>query len=186
VTIKKQDIERYWVFDWLDRHRISTVEAVRLLLSNSVAFDELKRAAATAVSQFGKTVPQGESVLVGRGIDLSGQLDCFDPSWRKQQAQRLFNKVWHYFDKVVIEDSIAHELALHEGDKQIPNWLVAHLEVLIYLREIGAEPLLEFRLKPPPCQVHLAQHVKEASLSRVLKEKNQLVNSIAKETTFAL
>jgi hypothetical protein len=143
-----QSEEKYWVFEWLDRHRISSVRAVRLLLANPVAFDDLRQAADKAISQFGKMPPLGEAVLAGRGIDLSGQLDCFAPDWRKQQAHRLFNKVWHYFDRIVIEDSIAHEMALHRDDVRVPKWLLAHLEVLLYLRQIGAEPLLVFRLKP--------------------------------------
>ena len=159
-----QNGEKYWVFDWLDRHRVSSIDAVRLLLRNPVAFDDLRRAAEAAVKQFGKAISPGESVLAGRGIDLSRQLDCFAPSWRKQQAQRLFNKVWHYFDSIVVEDSIAHELAMHEGEPGMPKWLLEHLEVLLYLRDIGAESLLAFRLKPPPCRLHLAQHVEEASL----------------------
>jgi hypothetical protein len=178
--------EKYWVFDWLDRHRASSIGAVRLLLCNPVAMDDLRQGADTAIREYGKAVAPSESVLAGRGIDLSGQLDCFAPDWRKQQAQRLFSKVWHYFDRIVIEDSIAHEFALHRNDSEIPEWLLSHLEVLLYLRQIGAEPLLAFRLKPPPCQVHLAQHVGEASLSLVLRSENRVAKSLAKKAEVVL
>lgn len=181
-----QNGEKYWVFDWLDRHRVSSIDAVRLLLRNPVAFDDLRRAAEAAVKQFGKAISPGESVLAGRGIDLSRQLDCFAPSWRKQQAQRLFNKVWHYFDSIVVEDSIAHELAMHEGEPGMPKWLLEHLEVLLYLRDIGAESLLAFRLKPPPCRLHLAQHVEEASLSRLLEAEDHVARSIAQKAPITL
>jgi hypothetical protein len=178
--------EKYWVVEWLDRHRVSSVEGVRLLLANPVAFEDLRRAAEIAIQQFGKPVPTGESVLAGRGIDLSGQLDCFAPDWRKQQTRRLFNKVWHYFDRIVIEDPIAHELALHKHDARIPRWLLSHFEVLLYLRQIGAETLLTFRLKPPPCQVHLTQHVEEASLSRLFTVEDRMARSMAKEAEITI
>jgi len=183
----KQDEQKYWVFDWLDRHRASTLDSVKLLLLNPVAVQELRQGAAAAIKQFGrKTHSKNESVLVGRGIDLSGQLDCFAPDWRRQQAHRLFNKVWHYFDKIVIEDAVAHELAHHAAEKELPKWLVSHLEVLLYLREIGAEPLLDFKLKPPPCQVHLSQHVKEASLSAILDAEDEVARSVAQRAEIVL
>ena len=78
-----QNGEKYWVFDWLDRHRVSSIDAVRLLLRNPVAFDDLRRAAEAAVKQFGKAISPGESVLAGRGIDLLGPTGLFCPKLEK-------------------------------------------------------------------------------------------------------
>jgi len=152
-----------------------------LIVANPVAMDELREGAEAALQQLWKPDPpaSGEAILAGRGIDLSGQMDCFSVDWRKIQARRLFSKVWHYFDRIIVEDSVAHELISQRGEGGIPKWLVEHMELLLYLREIGAEALIEFRLKPPACQLHVEQHAEEASLSRVLDAREDLARLIA-------
>jgi len=183
------DSGEYWVFDWLDRHRVMSVEQAELLLANPVAVGDLKTAAQQALRQFGHPVSEGDSVLAGRGIDLSGQLDCSHPSCRKKQVDRLFSRVWHYFDKIVVEDSIAHEVAMHwdEADAKKRNeWILSHIRVLLYVKQIGAESLLDFRLKPPPCQVHVLRHIEEASLTRVLEVETALVRAILRSAEITL
>jgi len=177
--------EEYWVFEWLDRHKARSMHKVRHLLLDPVALEDLRQGAQSALKKSARGFSDSESILAGRGIDLSGQLDCFVPDWRKEQAQNLFSKVWHYFDRIVIEDSIAHELTMHGDNPRLRKFLLWHFEVLLYLQEIGASPLLAFRPKPAPCEVHLARHVEEASLSEIIASEDEVVRMIVKKAAFA-
>lgn len=172
----------YWMFEWLDRHRVTTSEGAKLLLSNPVALNELRQIAQAADEQEPSSLESRDAVLAGRGIDLSGQLDCFHMKCRRLQVERLFSKVWHYFDVIVVQDSIAHEVAYHwqnpTNDRK--KWLLGRIAVLLYLREIGAESLLEFRTRPPGCLKHLKKHTTDAGLQRVLENEDAIVDEIAK------
>jgi hypothetical protein len=178
----------YWFFQWFEKHRVTTEHTAKLLLSNPVALNELRELAQMASTQTLAPLESTDAVLAGRGIDLSGQLDCLHIDCRRLQVQRLFSKVWHYFDVIVVQDSVAHEVA-HHWDSPTPamkKWLLGHIAVLLYLREIGAESLLEFRMRPPGCLEHLTKHTTDAGLQRVLEHEDALANEIAKAAQIEL
>jgi hypothetical protein len=53
----------------------------------------------------------------------------------------------HYFDRIIVEDSVAHELTVHwkeANHAEREKWILSHIDVLLYLREVGAEELVEF------------------------------------------
>jgi len=170
---------RYWVYDWLDENGITTVESARLLFADPVAVSDLRQRAERA-NQTQDVVPDGEtSILTGRGIDLSSQLDCNHWACRKRQVDLLFRQVWLYFDRIIVQDSIAHEVALHWDDlDNRRDWVLSHIQMLLYLREIKADSLLHFRVKPPGCVVHLKRHTEEAGLSHVFEFEDKLVREL--------
>lgn len=49
------------------------------------------------------------------------------------------------------------------------------------MREIGAESLLVFRQKPPPCELHVEQNAREVGLEKALDRLDALTDAIAPE-----
>jgi hypothetical protein len=180
--------ERYWLYDWLDEFHIQNVDTARLLLKNPAAVDELRSRASAARLPLPEARFAGEKILAGRGIDLSGRLDCDHPDCRRRQIETLFSRVWHYFDRIVVEDAVTHEVSAHweEGPSQVAEWVLSHVSVLLVLRELGADRLVEFREKPPACEVHLRQHALEAGLAGVLDSLEVLTDALQAESTFAV
>jgi hypothetical protein len=180
--------EKYWLYDWLDEFHIQTVDAAQLLLRNPVAVDELRLRASNARVPLAKTQFGGEQILAGRGIDLSGRLDCDHPDCRRRQIQTLFSHVWHYFDRIIVEDAVTHEVSAHwdDGPEQVVKWVLSHISVLLMLRELGAEELVDFREKPLPCEVHFRKHALEAGLADVLDSLDALAASLEAESAFAI
>jgi hypothetical protein len=123
----------------------------------------------------------GAALVAGCGLDLSGSLDCIAWECRKKQVDQLFQRVWHYFDRVVVvgpEPRGVPDSDTDEGFLQRDN-LESDLRLLAYLREIGAEPLISFRTKPAPCTVHIAEHAEEAELSAALPAVEELGEEVA-------
>jgi hypothetical protein len=89
--------ERFWVFDWLDDHNItSTAEALELLPKYRV-IDNLRM----RVEEWRKrhSVAAHRNVLslaAGTGIDLTGgDQVCPSPHCMRRQVDRLFKRAWH-------------------------------------------------------------------------------------------
>ncbi len=175
--------EQYWVSKWLDYHRVSTLDSARLLLENPVAIEDLRDRAANASKTSQAPVRCATSILAGREIDLSGRLSCTHIDCRKRQVDTLFSHVWHYFDQIVVEDAVAHEVSAHwdSPPRQRNEWLLGHIELLLYLKRIGAESLLEFREKPIPCEVHWQRHAKEAGLGGIIDSAKDLCSALLGE-----
>src|SRR6185436_14205500 len=78
---------------------------------------------------------------------------------------------------------ISHQFSHHwEWTKAHPqDMLLSHMEVLLYLQQIGAESLVEFREKPEACTVHPREHAKEAGIEGVFTSAKELVARLAKE-----
>ena len=182
----------YWLFDWLDEHEIRSKEGAKLLFANPVAVKDLRDRATKAIEAYGASLPFAgapTSIVAGRGIDLSGQLDCLHPACRRAQVETLFNRVWHYFDSIVVQDAVAHEVSVHRDDapsEKRTEWILFHVEVALYVREIKAESLLDFRMRPPACLKHLKRHAGEAKLSRALQGSRELALELAKSAEVVL
>jgi hypothetical protein len=175
----QKSARRYWVYEWLDEYKVCTVDAARLLLANPVALGDLaERARRSQEDQI--VFPEDKtSILTGRGIDLSGQLDCNHWECKKKQIDRLFRQVWLYFDEIIVQDTITHEVAYHwDNQEKRTDWLLSQIQVLLYLREIKADSLLRFLVKPPGCMLHLRKHTEEAGLSRAFEIEDAVVGEI--------
>lgn len=96
---------RYWAFDWLDAAKIdSETDLTRALASTSV-IEELRSVAFLKKSECRAPVDAGRTTLLAaRGIDLSGDLDCWHWECRLRQVNELLSRVWLYFGRVVVED----------------------------------------------------------------------------------
>jgi len=178
----------YWLFKWLDEHSATDLESAESLLSNSQAVEDLREKATAASESLRAPIQEGISVLAGRGLDLSGHLDCNAPSCRRRQVDDLFKHVWHYFDNIVVSDGVAHEVSKHwdAAPEQRNEWILSHIRVLLYLKQIGAETLVTFREKPTPCEEHWQKHAKDAGLQRVLRSGEELIPLLAQEAEIKL
>lgn len=168
----------FWAYQWMDTHGVNSLKKVRPALANKLALEQLKE-----LAELHNACPQDykAEIVAGRGIDLSGHLDCNAPECRKLQVDNLLRHVWHYFDRILVADALSHEVTHHWNPKsaELTEWLAGHLEVLLYLRSIGAEDLVVFHEKPPACEIHLARHAAEAGLPTNLDSNKQLLSELA-------
>jgi hypothetical protein len=90
-----------------------------------------------------------QSVLAGRGLDLSRELTCLMPGCRLQRVDEVFARVWHYFDQIVFCDDLGD--AIRSGTlhgEELSSQIDDDARVLLHIRDIGAEDLIGFRSKP--------------------------------------
>jgi hypothetical protein len=122
------------------------------------------------------------TILAGRAIDLSGSLDCLGWECIQKNVDELFNRIWHYFDRIVVVGASAHQIPQEfESEARVPLHLPAYIRLLLYLREIGAERFLLFRQKPPACTEHLKQHLAEVGIQNLENDAESVVPSLASE-----
>jgi hypothetical protein len=153
-----------------------------------VALSDLRERADSVLYTTEELPPGDESTIVaGRAIDLSGDLDCLGWECVQKQIDLLFKHVWHYFDRIVVVGPSANDIssAFH-NETDLPHHLHTYIRLLLYLRDIGAEDLLLFRQKRPPCQLHLKQHLKEAGIEGAEEQAESLMPRLAQEATIKL
>ena len=177
--------QQYWLYEWMDRNDVKDLPgAVRALASSSGAIS-LQQLAAQAERSHESPAPSGYSLLAGSAIDLSGQLDCYHPDCLKKKVDELITRIWHYFDKVVLSDTFAHQVSHHwEAFIKQPNErFLTNIQVLLYLRQLGADHLVDFRSKPRPCEDHWERHAADAGLQSALISAETLAASLAQDAT---
>ena len=178
--MKNQD--RFWVYDWLDTHGVDSVSKAKKVLASRSIVDKIPDFAEGARSR--KSSARDDfSIVAGRGLDLSGHLDCNSSACRLRQVDDLFRHAWHYFDHIVVADAMSHEISTH-WDAPLAarkTWLLSHIEVLLHLRRIGAEHLVIFREKPPPCELHWEKHATEVGLERILSGRDRLLDKMLRD-----
>jgi len=178
--------QKYWLRDWMHEHDVKSMRDARKALADDTALKRLQQYAHAAEAQ--QTVGvAANAVVAGRGIDLSNDLEC--PHWdcKRKQVDRLFGWVWHYFDQIAVTVASPLRYSKPEAVGASLNVLEGHLQMLLYLREIGAEDLLVFVQKPPECEVHALQHLREAGLDIDDAEEERLARDLllqAKLSTF--
>jgi hypothetical protein len=142
------DVSSYWLRQWMDAHGVVSVPSAQLVLArHSARADLIARAGVSDGT--GQGPDEGLTIVAGRALDLSGDLDVYAWDMMKQQVDELFHRVWHYFDRVLIvaadARAYAHPWANTEAfDREI----LLFVQLLLYLREIGAEDLVRFIVKP--------------------------------------
>jgi hypothetical protein len=173
---------QYWLFTWMAKYDVRSLDHAHKLLLQEGPMTDLRAMAESRATTRQASRPL-TSVLAGRGIDLSGQLDCNAASCRRRQADDLFHRVWFYFDKIVVADAVAHEITCHwtEPSDRFIKWLLSHIGTLLYLRDLGAEHLVEFHEKPIPCEEHWRRHAEEAGLTQLLRAADEIIPALVSE-----
>jgi hypothetical protein len=180
--------DRYWVFDWLEVVGVNTEEDIVRAVNDDGIMRELKAAAVANRDHARAALPRGVRVLAGRGLDLSGELDCWALEWRLRQVKRLLSRVWVYFDFVVVADWLTPELASESFvlTEQSRRRLVSDLSLLHQIWLSGAAPFLIFRSKPSACRTHLPERIKEFGLEHLEIRARELVPEIAKNSEISI
>jgi len=180
----------YWVYTWLDSHRIRTLDDARSQLAETGVLEDLKVNADLVIENWLASEPTARpsSLIAGAGIDLSGRLDCNATSCRRAQVDRLFRRAWHYFETIVARDAIAEDLRVHRScpDEEVIERLLPQFETVLMVREYGAEPLVEFAPRKPACFEHWRQHAKEAGMEDIALREEVMVDQLFSETDINL
>jgi hypothetical protein len=140
---------RHWLWDWMDENGISSVDAAERAMRRKNVLRDLRERAADWEPILGQAL-QGTSVIAGAGADLRSGLQCPRAACQKHSIDELFRRVWHYFDQIVLNDDITHDVAHHWNsatESEIRERFLTRLDVMLYLRQIGAENLVHFRQK---------------------------------------
>lgn len=177
----------YWLEEWLDENGIRTLPRAKTLLEDRVIRQDLHDRALASVGPLDELSDADGPILVaGRPMDLSGDLDCLHAECVKRQADGLFAKVLHYFDKIVVSAVDGSRFAallerLPDRDPAAYLEVLNRLEILLYLREIGATDFLIFRTKPALCEDHIRETLASAGVSDTSAEMERLREKFAKE-----
>jgi len=142
------DASSYWLRQWMDAHGVVSVPSAQVVLARQSARDDLI-ARAAAFDPAGEKPGEGPTIVAGRALDLSGDLDVYAWDMMKQQVDELFHRVWHYFDRVLIVGADARDYARPWANTEVfDRNILLFVQLLLYLREIGAEDLVRFIVKP--------------------------------------
>ena len=177
----------FWLRQWLDEYEITSARQARhLLRPHKRAVRRLREIAQSSASSAGSPSPQSgasRALLAGRGIDLSGDLDCCAAVCQRAEVDRLFGRVLHYFDEIIVAGPSARRYAesLESPDDDVLRAVAEHVTSLLYLREVGAEDLLVFAEKPPACEQHYRQHAGEVGLLELIDSAGPWIDRLAGE-----
>lgn len=177
-----------WLYPWFDEYAVTSVDRARRLIDDKPIRLDLESRAMAALRNRAPAESDGTALVAGRGLDLSGHLDCYGWECLRLQVDRLLVRVWHYFDKVVVVGPSARD-ALHLLEHPTPEAterFLTFVRLLLYVREIGAEELLTFREKPVACHVHWKKHARAAGLTDLPKLWQPWLRSIAKSGKFSI
>ena len=178
-------MSRYWLYNWLEVQGIASLRDAEARLQAPEVREFLKELALESRQDETPPVASGAAIVAGCGLDLSGYLDCSDDACRRFQVDRLFRQAWFYFDRIVVDDALTRYVADHWDGKSVQRELLSHIQVVLYLRSIGAEDLIEFREKRL-CSVHFERHLREAGLEGLLTEEEKWITYLSQDADVLL
>lgn len=155
---------KFWLYDWIDTLEIKHFSQAESLLQDAGLRKDLRNRISEVPFRPAKLSSDVPSIVAGRAIDLSGELDCFGWGCMKKQFDKLFSHVWHYFDQIVIVGPSAHAFTTQwdaKSEQLAVKRLLTYTRLLLYIREIGAEDLVVFTEKRPACEVHVEDQLGE-------------------------
>jgi hypothetical protein len=181
----------YWLLEWIELKDIKTPgDALRAL--GGEGYRELLETAERSLDAT-RPQPSSRAVVAGRTLDLSGKVTCIAPPCLKRQVDELLVRVWHYFDEVVVEglsaDLLVQTAKVEPAVDEVAVRVLSQVELLLYLREIGALDLLVFREKPHAfCADHFRQHAEELGIPAALDDAlaDEVVDYFAKTSTLEI
>lgn len=172
-------VSDYWLAQWLDDQGIENEGDLERRLS---APNALKSIEEHALRFLAPTTPlTGQAPIVaGSTLDLSGHMSCNHPDCLKLQVERLFGRVWHYFDEIVVTglDVPNPSAGYKPTDEEAADYLETvknHSQTLLFIRDSGAEDSLIFRPKRHFCVTH---GVARIGVSRILEEHDAYVEGL--------
>ncbi|MFF4967297.1 hypothetical protein [Streptomyces sp. NPDC001037] len=165
----------HWLYNWIDEFDIKNGDQASHLLSLPGPAERLHEIARNAPGWHEGDAPKGKSIVAGSTMDFSGRMNCSHSDCLQGQVDRLFSRVWHYFDSVVVEGPQADHYVRSLEDKSprelfgLDYLIIQDVSFLLRLRQLGVTNHLTFRSKPHAfCTHHIEQHAAEAGISHVI------------------
>ena len=168
-----------WFHDWLIENEITNKTEAHQAAKDRKLFSDLVSRAESP--QDDSIDPLGNhSLMAGRSFDLSGYLACGHPDCLTMQVNQLFTRVWHYFDRIAIVGPDAHLfldfLTETESADDIAEFVAGSAQPLFRIQEIGADSLVAWITKPPPCPFHWEEY-KNLSTYQLPKDVERAIAS---------
>jgi hypothetical protein len=183
MAVERCGVSEFWLYKWMNEFDVRTeAEVYRFLRpGHPLAARLLEIAESVEDEALEPLNHSGEAILAGRGIDLSGELDCCHNVCQTTQVDALFSRALHYFDEIVVSgppaDIFAH--AMKGNEETALRNIAHHVIALLYIRKIGADDYLTFVQKPPACTLHYEFHAEEAGLSGVIEQAEPWIDRLA-------
>jgi hypothetical protein len=181
-------VAEYWVFDWLRENDITSLEQAASFLPKYRVLYSLQQRAGDALNRRRNGIPPArKSIVAGGGLDLTGgRMVCPSPLCLRGQVDRLLKHVWHYFDTVIADDVLTPLLAdeWHGSRQELASEVLPQLAPLLYLNEIGATHLVDFRPKNR-CAEHWEENARLEGLGALLDTKDELIQRLIQGARFS-
>jgi hypothetical protein len=188
--------DTHWLYTWIDECKIRSEHQVEALFQSGHAVQRLHELALQDTQKpVGIYNDERPDIIAGYNMDLSATMSCVHHDCLARELDRLFSKVWHYFDRIVVEGPSASRYVRNientPRDKRPKmTWEVREaVATLLYLREIGADRYLVFREKPRAfCQDHLQRHARELGLTALANESidSEIIDAILQDADISL
>lgn len=185
-------IEDFWLYKWIDEFGISgDRDRVKSLLNDHKVVERLRSLAEAEIFEVPSSYTGSDNALVaGRSMDLSDDLDCCPDVSRIWQINRDFPRVLHYFDKLVLTGPSAQKYAYLLQDPRHPRpqdltRIANHVDGLLYLREIGADEIVEFRPKFPIYPDNYRRLAKKFDVNSAIESNGEFMEILVRDGTIS-
>ena len=173
------DEDRYWGWRWLDELEIRSREDAERVVADRRHFSDLALRAANAPTSSLKSL--GERVVaswgLGHGLWQHGAQDA------PERVNELLRRTWHYYDAIIVEDSLKHDFVHHARDPM--EWrkprLVNLITALLEIRASGADGMIFFTDKPKVCGEDWRHHAEHEQLRELIDGAEALIGRIVRE-----
>jgi hypothetical protein len=188
-------VGQHWLYTWIDEFEVKSGEHASHLLSYPGVVERLHEIATSAPDWHEGESPGGRSIVAGTTMDFSGRMNCAHAGCLEKQVDRLFSRVWHYFDSVVVEGPSpeTYQRAITQKRRNdlfgLPYIAREDVSFLLRLRELGVTEHLDFRSKPHAfCTHHIEQHATEAGLPHLLDQqfRAEIAKKLKQESQFSI
>jgi hypothetical protein len=175
-----------WFHGWLVENRISSEAEAFAATQDPKGMGDLIRRAEEHQPQPLRQ-HQARSIMAGRSLDLTEYVNCGNPDCITRQVDRLFSRVWYYFDKVFVVGPeshwFLHFLATNPSPETVGNRVATWSRPIYHIRAIGAENLIGWIDKPPPCRVHWKEFDALGNYQLMQDAANTIANTLMNEGT---
>lgn len=171
--------QKYWVYRWLDEFDIKATDQVKKTLRDPRTYGRLVELVNDEVDNYEdelEPIEISDGILAGRKIDLSGLVQCPHLDCVRERIEDTFPRMWHYFDKIVLEGFNIYNFldAIEDNDLDyLTTRIEQEAQVLLYLRKSGAEPFVVFVTKPRFCECHFSSQAKELGINSYFEKEDR-------------
>lgn len=172
----------FWVFDWLQESGLDSDEKIQSAFRDRKVYRNFQETARELGSVPVDKAIEKPSLVAGAGIDLTGAGFCTEPACIRAQVGDLVRHAWHYFDKVSVNDLTPGIASTSYKKANIPL-LVAWLQQLLFLRNIGAADLVQFVRRAGFCANCQTVHAGEYGMDHLVSAFDPILEELLEGST---